>query len=358
MTSKKELYLNKMAEYRDYLKGHPKLRNLFFELTDSCNLNCRHCGSSCVSSNSTFLDLGLIKKTLDEVAASYDTKDIWVCLTGGEPFLHPDLIEIIRYSKALGFRCGITSNGTLITKELANRIAEAGLDTITISVDGLDESHDWFRNQKGAFRKTIKGIENLRYAGLQAEAISVIHKKNIAELDDMFDFFYTNKFYAWRVVNMEPIGRAQLNDELLLDADGMKRMLDFIKSKRQKNLDMKISFACSHLLPLEYESEVRDWYFICMAGISVASVMVNGDIASCLDIERCPEFVQGNVKKNNFVDVWEHKFQIFRRDRTSESKVCSSCKDKKICGGDSMHTWNFDLNKPNYCIKNMLKSFQ
>ena len=95
-----------------------------------------------------------------------------------------------------------------------------------------------------------------------------------------------------------------------------------------------------------------------MAGISVASVMVNGDIASCLDIERRPEFVQGNVKKNNFVDVWEHKFQIFRRDRTSESKVCSSCKDKKICGGDSMHTWNFDLNKPNYCIKNMLKSFQ
>ena len=352
---KKESEINELAEYREYLRLHPKLRFLFFELTDSCNLNCRHCGSNCVSKNSAFLSVDLVKKTLDEVAAVYDTKDVWVCLTGGEPFLHLDLIEIIRYSKELGFFCGITSNGTLITEELAQKAAEAGLDTISISLDGMEELHDWFRNYKGAFRRSIKGINNLRRDGIQAEAISVIHKKNIDELDDMFDFFYKNKFYSWCVVNMEPIGRGRLNDELLLDADGIKRLLDFIKAKRQEVQDMRISFGCSHFLPLEYEHEVRGWFFLCLAGVGVLSVTASGDIVSCLDIERRPEFVQGNVTACNIVDVWERKFQIFRKDRTLESKVCSLCKDRIKCGGDSMHTWQFDLNEPNYCIKNMLR---
>ena len=352
----KKSALQEIAEYRDYLREHPKLRFLFFELTDSCNLNCLHCGSNCLSSNSTFLDFGLIKKTLDEVAAVYNTKDIWVCLTGGEPFLHPDLVEIIRYSHQLGFSCGITSNGTLITEDLAVKIAEAGLDTITISIDGLEKSHETFRNRKGCFDLAIKGIENLRRVGIQAEALTVIHKKNIAELEDMFKFFSINHFYSWRVVNMEPIGRAKINDELLLDANELKRLLDFIIEHRHSDPNIRISYGCSHFLPLKYEHEVREWYFFCTAGIGVASVMANGDIASCLDIERRPELVQGNVRTDDFVDVWENRFQIFRKDRTLESRICSSCKERKKCGGDSMHTWNFDLKEPNYCIRNIFKN--
>ena len=83
----KEVDLQKVAEYRDFRRKHPKLRFLFFELTDSCNLNCLHCGSNCLSRNIQFLDFNLIKKTLDEVADAYDTSDIWIELTGGEPAL-------------------------------------------------------------------------------------------------------------------------------------------------------------------------------------------------------------------------------------------------------------------------------
>ena len=67
----KEVDLQKVAEYRDFRRKHPKLRFLFFELTDSCNLNCLHCGSNCQSSNIQFLDFNLIKKTLDEVADAF-----------------------------------------------------------------------------------------------------------------------------------------------------------------------------------------------------------------------------------------------------------------------------------------------
>ena len=117
----------------------------------------------------------------------------------------------------------------------------------------------------------------------------------------MFEFFQNHGFYSWRPVNIEPIGRAKINDELLLDADEVKFLLDFIKNKR-KNPNTEMD-ACSHFLPIDYEYEVRDFFFQCGAGVNVASIMVNGDIASCLDIERRPELVQGNVKTDNFIDI-------------------------------------------------------
>lgn len=80
-----------------------------------------------------------------------------------------------------------------------------------------------------------------------------------------------------------------------------------------------------------------------------------GDIASCLDIERRPELVQGNVKTDSFIDIWENKFENLRIDRTEKSKTCFSCEHRHVCEGDSTHTWNFDLNEPNYCIHKMLK---
>ena len=352
----KQADLEKLSHYRDYLRENPSLKFLFFELTDSCNLNCLHCGSECLSSNTRFLEFDLIKKTLDEVAQKYDSSKIWVCITGGEPLLHPKLVEIVKYAHNLGFICGMTSNATLIDEKIAEKLVKAVLESITASIDGLGNSHDKFRGKKDAFSLAMKGIENLRKYGLESEALTVVHKNNIVELDKLYDFFSRNKFYSWRVVNMEPIGRAKLNKEFILDAKELKHLLDFIvQKKRNKNEKMYISYGCSHFLPLEYEKEVRDYYFLCLAGIRVASIMVNGDIAACLDIERRPELIQGNVKTDSFIDVWENKFDFFRKDRTCNSKVCSSCKDKKLCGGDSTHTWNYDLQEPNYCIKRIFQ---
>lgn len=354
--SEKEICFKKIAEYQDSLRKNPKLTDLFFELTDSCNLNCLHCGSSCLSSNTQFLDFDLIEKTLKEVALAYDTSKIWVNITGGEPLLYPKLADVISLSRKLGFRCGMTSNGTLITEEKAKKLSNAGLETIAISIDGLKNTHEEFRNRSGCFDLAMRGVENLRKYGIEPQALSVIHKKNIFQLEEMLTFFIKNNFYSWRVVNIEPIGRAKINEELLLDANEMKQLLDFIREKHlDSEIEMDVTFGCSHFLPLKYEYEVRDFFFQCGAGTRVASVMVNGDIASCLDIERRADLVQGNAKIDNFVEVWENKFQVFRQDRTQKSKVCSTCKDKTICGGDSTHTWNFNTNEPNYCVRKMLE---
>ena len=130
------------------------------------------------------------------------------------------------------------------------------------------------------------------------------------------------------------------------------KVTEFIRNKRIAG--EPVCYGCSHYLGMEYEREVRDWYFLCTAGLYTASIMVNGDITACLDIERRPEFIQGHILKDNFKDVWENKFQIFRRDLSQDCEKCRNCSEQKFCHGDAYHTWDFDNNCPQVCFKDIL----
>lgn len=348
-----------LSKYVDELKTQPKLTYLFFELTDSCNLSCKHCGSNCKSANKMFLPYEKIIKVIDRVASKYDAKNIMVCLTGGEPMLHPDFFQIVAYAKAKGFDCGITTNGTLITKENAKRIIDAGIDSVMFSLDGLEENHNWLRNNKNAFSDTVKGIKNLKEISSDSCVIAVttvVHKKNISELNDIYTFVSELKMDTWRIVNIEPIGRAVDMSDLKLDSEDYRFLFNFIQEKRfSRKCTLDITFGCSHYVTLDYERMVRDTYFMCGSGVYVASVLCNGDIYSCIDIERRPELVQGNIDKDDFVDVWENRFTIFREDRSLKCKDCIKCTDREFCRGDSTHTWNFETNSPRLCLKNFFE---
>lgn len=348
--------LKELVDYQHYLYTNPKLRCLFFELTDKCNLGCLHCGSRCTIANNQFLPFEVIESTLRSVASSYDPNEIMICLTGGEPLLHPDLCRIIETAHSLEFPVGITTNGTLINDEAAKQLVNAGLDTISVSIDGLYDVHDHFRNSAGSFEKAVEACGNLKRAGIEPEALTVVHKNNIDDLPDIYDFLVEEDFFAWRMTCVDPIGRAKANDDLLLNGAELKRLFEFIRNKRfEISNKMQISFGCSHYLGLDYENEVRDFYYQCDAGIQVASIMVNGEIAACLDIERRSNLVQGNIYRDDFVDIWENKYQIFRRDKSLTSRKCNGCRHQSFCMGDSTHTWNFDRNEPNYCVLKLME---
>ena len=112
-------------------------------------------------------------------------------------------------------------------------------------------------------------------------------------------------------------------------------------------------FGCSHYLGIGHEREVRPWYFLCNAGIYTAGILHNGDITACLDIERRPELIQGNIRKDSLKQVWEERFEVFRGDYRKCGK-CAECDEYVYCGGDSFHTWNFDTMQPNLCMKEIL----
>ena len=341
----------RLAEHQKELFQKPQLRYLYFELTDRCNLSCLHCGSSCTFGNHTFLEYSVIERVLRDVAATYDPGEIMICLTGGEPLLHPDLCRVVALAHELGFAVGMTTNGTLIDRDTARCLAAAGLDTMAVSIDGVGPVHDGLRCREGAFDLALEGIRSMREAGIRPQALTVVHHGNIGHLEELFDFLQRNGFDSWRLVNMDPIGRGAQQRELLLSPNEMTQLFGFIRDKRfSQDSSMEVTYGCSHFVGFEYERMVRDYYFQCIAGTRTASVMANGDIGACLDIVRRPDLIQGNVYSDDFVKVWEERFQVFRRDRSKQSKTCSGCEYAPVCMGDSAHTWDYDRNEPGYCM--------
>ena len=361
-----------MADWREKKYREPELRHLFLELTLRCNERCLHCGSNCnemppqtdaqtapagsgtAAAYPAEISLGKYKEILDEVKEDFDIRSLQLCITGGEPLLRKDFFDIMAYAHELGYRWGMTSNGTLITKETAARLAGTGMGTISVSLDGLKESHDAFRQTPGGFDRALEGICNLVDQGSfkNVQVTTVVHHGNLKDLPGLFAILKDIDIDSWRVINMEPMGRALAYPELMLTDEDYREMFDYIRHMRQDG--WPLTYGCSHFLGLDFEREVRDWYYLCIAGLYTASIMTNGDIAACLDIERRPETIQGNIYRDRFSDIWKNRFELFRQDKASLNETCSACPERRFCSGDSWHSWHFDENRPRVCFKNVL----
>ena len=269
--------------------------------------------------------------------------------------MRKDLFDIMQYASDLGFRWGMTSNGMLINDEILRKMNETNMETISISLDGLRETHESFRHVPGSFDIIIENIKKLQQVPSIkiVQVTTVVNKRNIHELEDIYKLMQELNVISWRVINVDPIGRAKDNNDILLDKEDYKYLFSFIKEKREEGLVENVEYGCSHYLGMDLEKELRDTYFICTTGLYVASILSNGDIFVCPDIERRPEFIQGNIKTDSFVDVWKNKFEIFRTENRTKCDKCSNCENWNHCCGDSFHTWDFDNHRPNFCIKDI-----
>ena len=354
MKTMKDRAMDVLADYVRGLYREPQLRQLFLELTLQCNEHCFHCGSSAGAAPCGQLSLDEYRRILDEVKEDFDIAKLQLCITGGEPLLRPDFFDIMGYAHKLGYRWGMTSNDTLITKEVAHRLAECGMKTVSISIDGLPETHDRLRGFPGGYELAMRGIQNLidEKAFRNVQVTTVVNHGNIGELDALFGIMDGLDIDSWRVINLEPIGRALLRPELMCTDEDYRRLFSFIRGKREAGYP--VEYGCSHYLGPELEGELRDWFWLCNAGIYTASIMANGDIGACLDIERRPETIQGNIRRERFRDVWQNRFELFRRDLCEGSETCCGCAHADHCRGGAHHSWNYDKNEPMICFKGLL----
>lgn len=351
----KTAHLKQLAEYRRSIIHNPPLRNLFLELTLRCNERCIHCGSRCgETAEAPELSPEQYKKILDDIKRDFDISKIKLDITGGEPLLRKDFFEIMDYANKLGYIWGMTSNGTLITDDVADRLHKCGMRTISVSIDGTEATHDRLRGRKGAYTSAMNGIDALIRSDKfeHVQITTVINHQNIKELPAMFEIMKSIDITSWRIVNIEPMGRAKDHPELVLTNDEYRYLLDFIKEKRM--LGYPLTYGCSHFLGLEYERIVRDWYFLCNAGFYTASITSTGNIVACLDIEQRPELIQGNILKDNFKDVWQNRFKIFRTDLSNHNEKCMQCSECEFCHGGAYHSWDYDKCEPMVCFKDIL----
>lgn len=346
--------MDQLADYRQTLYKKPELRQLFFELTLRCNEHCFHCGSRCDNESASGLPLFKYKEILDEVKENFDISRIQLCITGGEPLLYPDFFELMAYAHKLGYQWGMTSNGTLITKEVARKLKDCGMGTISISIDGLEETHDRLRSFTGGYQRAMDGIQNLIAENCfhSVMVTTVLNHETMQELEPLYDIFDHIDIDSWRIVGLEPIGRALNYPERMLTPEDYRKLFTFIREKRATQLP--VTYGCSHFVGLEFEADVRDWYFLCNAGVYVASVMANGDIGACLDIERNPKTIQGNVWNERFTDVWNEQFAIFRQPLSSLNPQCMECEYEKWCAGGSHHSWDYKNDCQMMCFRDIL----
>ena len=113
-------------------------------------------------------------------------------------------------------------------------------------------------------------------------------------------------------------------------------------------------YGCPGFLGLKYEKDARGWYFNCRTGINVASILYNGDLFVCPNVPRIPKLVQGNIRTDNFKEVWDNKYKEFRTKDRTKCKECTECEYWNFCLGGAFHTWNFEENKQNKCPYKMM----
>jgi radical SAM enzyme (rSAM/lipoprotein system) len=276
---------------------------------------------------------------------------ITVVITGGEPLLRKDLAQCGKTLRKHGFRWGIVTNGYAYTPDIHAQLLTAGMGAITISIDGFDVNHNWLRMNKNSFAYASNALDLITsYDRLFYDVVTCVNRKNIHELFDFKQFLISKNVKSWRLFTIAPIGRAAKNPDLQLTALELKHLMDFIAvSRYDKRIDTK--FSCEAYVG-KYENKVRDSYFFCRAGINIASVLIDGSISACPNIDR--HFVQGNIYSNSFLDIWNNKFDMMRNRNWTKTGICLNCKDYKNCCGGAMHLWNENKDTIMTCIHQQL----
>ena len=313
---------------------HP-LRHLFWECTLRCNLHCRHCGSDC-KKQSGYKDMPKedFLKVLDEVAARTDPHKVFVILTGGEPLVREDLEECGRAIYEKGFPWGMVTNGLYLTPRRLEGLLRAGMHSATVSLDGFADDHNWMRGHSKSFDRAVAAIRMMASVpDLVSDVVTCVNRRNYPHLEEFKQFLINIGLKRWRLFTVFPVGRAARDTELQLSPDEFRGLMEFIKDTRRKK-EIRVSYGCEGFLG-NYEGEVRDQLFTCQAGIVVGSVLIDGSISACPSIRA--DYHQGNIYRDNFMDVWENRFQPYRDREWMRTGECASCKFFRYCRGNGMH---------------------
>ncbi len=212
-------------------RGHsaPPGPVVVWNATRRCNLNCRHCYAASDDARSADeLSTDQAKTMIDDLA---DFGVPVLLLSGGEPLLREDLLELIAHARRAGLRAVISSNGTLIDAPMAERLAEAGLAYAGISLDGLREVNDAFRGQSGAFERTLEGIRHCRAAGVKTGLRLTINRQNVAEIPGIFDLIESERIGRVCFYHLVPAGRGGELDDAQLPHARTREALDLIMDR-------------------------------------------------------------------------------------------------------------------------------
>ena len=329
-----------------------------WNLTYRCNLACEHCyldaGGAPQVGSENFADrseLGTEEcfRVIDDIAAF--APECVTILTGGEPLLRRDILEIVQRASERGLWVVVGTNGVRITENVARRLADAGARGLSLSLDALDaDRHDRFRKVRGAWRNTVEGAQILARVGLPFIVQTTAGAHNLGELEAIADFAHDRlAAKVWNLYFLVPTGRGQFvsditpaqYDEVLESLYRIQRKYDrrmlvnakcaphYIKTVLEKGLPQDPENAGSGPGP----SPIRTYSGGaggCPAGTHYMGIRPNGDVTPCPYL---PVFA-GTLRNSSLADLWTSS-ELFAgiRRRTSLGGRCGECEMNGHCGG-------------------------
>ena len=316
-----------------------------WNLTYRCNLACEHCyldaGPKPLVGTQDFADrseLGTEEcfAVIEQLAAL--APECVTILTGGEPLLRRDIIEIVQRAAERGLWVVVGTNGVRITENVARRLAEAGAKGLSLSLDALDpDRHDRFRRVRGAWQNTVEGAEILNRVGLPFIVQTTAGSHNLGELEAIADFAHDRLLAkVWNLYFLVPTGRGQfVSDITPAQYDEVLASLYRIQSTYKGR--MLVNAKCApHFIKtiLENDGEQIRTYSGgaggCPAGTHYMGIRPNGDVTPCPYL---PVFA-GNIRRSPLGDLWSSS-ELFTgiRQRTSLGGRCGECEMNAQCGG-------------------------
>jgi AdoMet-dependent heme synthase len=327
-------------EHHSGSKANPRL--VAWEVTRSCNLACIHCRAAALDRPyENELTTAECFKLLNEIETFASPI---IILTGGEPLLRPDIFEIAAYGNEKGFRMTMAVNGTLLSPETARRMQEAGIQRISISLDGATaQSHDAFRQVPGAFEGALRGVQCARDAGLDFQINTTIVKQNLHELPAIQELTVSLGAVAHHIFLLVPMGRGKDLAEQGIDAEQYEQTLHWFYEQRDRTpLQLKATCAPHYyrILRQRARAEKREVNFDtfgldamtrgCLGGVGFAFISHTGQVQPCGYLELdC-----GNIRERSFREIWENS-SVFEnlRDFGKYGGKCGGCEYVKVCGG-------------------------
>jgi radical SAM protein with 4Fe4S-binding SPASM domain len=336
-----------------------------WEITMGCNMHCKHCGSSCTK---PLLDELTTDEALDLCDQIGELGFQWITLSGGEPTTRKDWHIIAKRLHENGVIPTMISNGWLIGDSLLDKAIEAGVNTIAISVDGLEETHDYIR-KKGSFERITKAYQLMNKKGINSAAITTINAININQLNDLKTFLVENGVKKWQIQLGLPMGNMAENSELVSHPYHIDTVIDFICEASKDNSISIDPADCigyynknlSNALKTT-DSQGNEKNFVwggCGAGKTSLGILHNGEILGCTSI-RDRSFIEGGIRDTPLEEIWynPNSFSWNRNFKKDMLKgICQKCRFGSTCLGGCSNTriaMNNDLYSENkYCSYNL-----
>jgi nif11-class peptide radical SAM maturase 3 len=343
-----------------------------WEITLKCNLACQHCGSRAGHTRNHELSTS---EALDLVKQLADVGITEVTLIGGEAFLRPDWLEIAQAITDAGMVCGVTTGGFGITLDTAQRMKEAGIKVVSVSVDGLKATHDRLRGKKGSWQWAFKTMSHLKEVGIPFGCNTQINRLSAPEFPQIYERIRDAGIFAWQIQLTVPMGNAADNSEILLQPyellDVYPAIARVVERADREGVRVQPGNNIGYYGPYErlFRGKENTWSFWqgCSAGLSALGIEADGAIKGCPSLPTLA-YAGGNIRdyplRKIVEEAEELRFNLGAGTPQGTAHLwgfCKSCEFAELCRGGCSWTAHvfFDKRGNNpYCHHRALTQAQ